>query len=255
MVFFLFFPGVFLSSIATAEDSVYRVSLARDLTITAAAATAGLIPYLLSSDLITRRCPCDPHEVNTFDRNAIGNRSGTALVVSDLVAGAAVLGPVAVDALLLGRSDALFEDIIVYAQTLAAATAIVTLTKTIVQRPVPRSYDGDPEYINSDQGYRSFYSGHTTVTVAALSAAAVTANLRHDLGIWPWLVVGGVGGGVAISRILGGVHFPTDTMAGAAAGLAIGTIIPLLHARPRESVSAMLLPQPGGAKLVFHYFL
>src|SRR2546423_585667 len=52
--------------------------------------------------------------------------------------------------------------------------------------------------------------------------------------------------GVGLLRVLAGRHFPTDVLAGAAAGAAIGLTVPRLHRR----AAAFVAPVRGGAAVV-----
>jgi membrane-associated phospholipid phosphatase len=224
---------------------VYRVSAAVDGPVTAAAAAAALLPYLLQDRIIRERCPCSPSEVPRFERFVVGFRSDAADVASDALAVLSIAVPVAADALALGASRPLLEDGVVFAETLLVNGALVTTVKDLVQRPTPRAYAGDAPIVTRPTGYRAFYSGHTSVTVAALTAAAWTWGLRYGRAAWPWAVVAVVGAGVGALRIAGGNHFPSDVAAGAVAGLAVGTAVPLLHRRGgRPALS--LVPAPGG---------
>lgn len=240
------------AGLPTKPLSVYEVEPVRDFGITSLALAGGAFPYLFAKRWIRPSCPCDPAQVNGFDRGAIGNVSQTAIVVSDVTLLTSILGPALLDFWALGFSSELYEDMIVYTQALAISGALVSLTKHLVQRPLPRVYAGKaPELINEPEGYRSFYSGHTTLAVTALSAAAVTANLRYRAGVVPWIVAGTLGTAVSVGRILGGVHFASDVLVGAAMGTAVGTLVPLLHSRTRENrQSILLVPTPGGAQLV-----
>jgi membrane-associated phospholipid phosphatase len=85
--------------------------------------------------------------------------------------------------------------------------------------------------LNQPGGYRSFYSGHVSNVVAALSMTAMTLELRHHQHIWPWLVVAAIGAMVAAERVAAGRHFYTDVAVGAFAGAAVGTLVPLAHRR------------------------
>ena len=55
------------------QVSVYSVEPWIDGPLIAAGTLAVVIPYAYASLLITPRCPCDPAEVNAFDRHVIGN--------------------------------------------------------------------------------------------------------------------------------------------------------------------------------------
>jgi membrane-associated phospholipid phosphatase len=230
--------------------SVYHISPPVDITVTVATALGTALAYLNSDKLITPRCPCDPNEVNGFDRGAIGNKNPTAARLSDLTVVTVAVAPLVLDAIDLGGlNNVWWEDAVVFAQTLAVQGALMTAAKFIVQRPLPRTYAGDPSLIDSPDGYRSFYSGHTSLVFAGLSATAMTIRLRYGEKTWPWIVTGVVGTSVAIERVADGRHFPTDVIAGAVMGTAVGIVVPWLHSRggagsPQASTGA------GGSLLV-----
>lgn len=230
-----------LTSPALGARSVYRVSPAIDGPIIAGTLLAGWLPYAYASKLIHPRCPCDPGEVNGFDRGAIGNRSSLADTLSDVTVAAAILVPAALDVHELGLGSELVEDLVVLTETLAINGAFVVLAKFTAQRPLPRTYENDPELVGSPGGYRSFYSGHTSTVFAALGAASMTAALRHHAGAWPWVLTGAVGASVGIERVLAGRHFPTDVIVGAIAGTAVGVAVPWLHRREGPPTDAVAI--------------
>jgi membrane-associated phospholipid phosphatase len=221
-------------AIEAAPRSVYRVKPSVDGSIIGVSALAIIFPYAFASDLIHPHCPCDPAAVNAFDRHVIGNHNKFLDDASDITAGIVMLAPPLLDGLDVGLSRVLVEDLTVYAETLAVNGALVTAVKYIVQRPLPRTYAGDPTLLNQPGGYRSFYSGHTSVVVAALSAMAVTLEARHAQQFWPWFLVAAVGGMVAAERVAAGRHFYTDVAVGAVAGAAVGTLVPLAHRRDEQ---------------------
>lgn len=224
--------------------SVYRVSLAVDGPVIGIAAAAALVPYALQDRIVRERCPCDLSEIPRFERFVVGYRSNAADVASDTLAALSIVVPATIDALALGWTRPLLEDGVVFAETILVNGAIVTTVKDLVQRPTPRAYAGDEPIVSRPTGYRAFYSGHTSLTVAALAAAAWTWRFRRHPAAWPWAVVAAVGAGVAVLRVAGGNHFPTDVATGAVAGLAIGTAVPLLHRRRGRRLA--LVPGPGG---------
>ncbi|MDB4975863.1 MAG: phosphoesterase PA-phosphatase related [Myxococcaceae bacterium] len=253
-------PGQPRASAATAaspaseasEASVYRVRLAVDLPVSAFAGLSIIIPYALSKRLIDERCPCDGREVNRFDRHAIGNTSRAAALISDMTVGAGMVLPVLLDAFALGFGRPLYEDALVFAETLALNGALVTMAKYIVQRPLPRTYAGDPNKLHEPGGYRSFYSGHTSLIFAALTASSMTMRLRYGEHYWPWLVTLLVGTSVAVERVADGRHFPTDVILGGAMGSLVGIGVPWLHARPSSFAHGLFAaPVRGGATLGF----
>lgn len=222
----------------------YRIRPALDLPVTAGLLVAAGVPYLFPH-LITPSCPCDPADVNRFDRIAIGHRSAVAATASDVTAALALAVPPLADALHLGLGAPLAADATVFAETLAVNSALVVAAKYGVRRPLPLTYDGDPRYVRSQGGYRSFYSGHTSTVVAALTASAWTMRWRDGERGWPWAVVAAAGSSVGVERVLAGRHFPTDVIVGAAAGFAVGTAVPWLHRRA-AGAAITLAPIPGG---------
>ena len=135
------------------------------------------------------------------------------------------------DALDVGLSRTWAEDLMVYAETVAVDTALQNATNFIVSRPRPRTYAGDPAFVNSGEGYLSFYAGHVSTAFATLSMAAFTIRHRHGEQVWPWVVAGLLASSVGVERIASGHHFPTDVATAAVAGTAIGVTVPWLHLR------------------------
>jgi membrane-associated phospholipid phosphatase len=246
-----------LAQQAPGPASVYRISVKTDVPLTIAAGIGLTLPYIFAGHLITPRCPCDPAEVNAFDRPAIGNTSAFAATLSDITVGAAVVVPPALDLLDIGTRRVFVEDAVVFAQTLAVNGALVTVAKFLVQRPLPRTYAGDPNLVDKPGGYRSFYSGHTSLTFAALSAASMTMGFRHGKKAWPWIVTGVVGTSVAVERVADGRHFPSDVIVGALMGTATGRVVPWLHARTRSRAGTITVAPAaqGGVALGFSVLL
>jgi membrane-associated phospholipid phosphatase len=220
-----------------AGTSVYRVGRT-DLWVTALATAAAVAPNQFPTQLIRERCAapgtCPASSLNPFDRVAVDLHSRAADVTSDVTVALAVAVPAVADGLRLGLGPTFREDLTILAETVAVNAALVTGVKYAVQRPLPVTYarrDGLPEQA---QGYRSFYSGHTSTAVAALTASAWTLHFRDGPRAWPWVVTGVVGASVAAERVLAGRHFPTDVVVGAAAGFGVGTAIPWLHLRRRS---------------------
>jgi membrane-associated phospholipid phosphatase len=225
-------------------DAVYDVSLPIDGAIVAVTAAGALIPYTLASHLIHPSCPCSPASVNAFDRGVIGNASDTAGWISDATVALAIVAPPVADWLALRRGRPFLDDLVVFAESLSVNGALVTLTKYTVQRPIPRVYS-NPALAGDVGNYRSFYSGHTSLAFAAMSTTSVTLDARYGLTWQPWLVTALVGGSVAVERVLGGYHFYSDVLVGAAAGVTIGTLVGVAHLRARRVRLSAFRP-PGG---------
>jgi membrane-associated phospholipid phosphatase len=215
---------------------VYVLAPVVDAPIIVGGSVGIVATYALSSKLIEPSCPCDPSHVNALDRHAIGNASEAADYLSDVTVGLAIAGPLIADAAVLGASKPLLEDGVVFAETLVVSGALTTAAKYIAQRPLPRVYaDGSSQLARSPGGYRSFYSGHTSIAFAALGAASMTIGYRYDSWFWPWVATVVIGTSVAAERIAAGRHFYTDVIVGAAAGTIVGITVPWAHHRARAS--------------------
>jgi membrane-associated phospholipid phosphatase len=83
--------------------------------------------------------------------------------------------------------------------------------KLVVRRPRP-DLPGLPPLVDT-MSNRSYPSAH-----AATSAAAATAL--------PWNTAYAVAAALALSRLYLGVHYPSDTVAGAALGWAFAELVP-----------------------------
>jgi membrane-associated phospholipid phosphatase len=224
--------------------AVYDVSLPIDGAVIAVSAAGILVPYALSSRLIHPTCPCSPSSVNSFDRGVIGNASDTADLISNVTVGIAILAPPIADWLALGTSRTFLDDLVVFTESLTVNGALVTAAKYAVQRPIPRAYT-DPALAADPGSYRSFYSGHTSLAFAALATTSVTLNARYGLTWQPWVATVVIGASVGIERILAGYHFYTDVLVGAAAGAAVGVVVPLVHLRSRHFRLSALRPADG----------
>jgi undecaprenyl-diphosphatase len=101
----------------------------------------------------------------------------------------------------------------------AGALAVVTVTKFCVNRPRPD--DPNPGRLNS-----AFPSGHTTEYFAAASVYAFRYPAAAPL-------LGAGGAMVALSRVYLGHHWPSDVVAGALLGTAVGYVAHRLEPRLR----------------------
>lgn len=254
----LVLSGIIFSPAARADvpaaQSVYRINLPIDGAIIVATSAAALIPYTLSSHLITPHCPCDPHSVNPIDRTVIGNASDVADWVSTVTTGAAIIVPPLADWIALRDVRPWFEDVVVFTQAITVNGALVTTAKYITQRPIPRVYSGAASA--TDPGnYRSFYSGHTSLAFVALSTASVTLNRRYGLTWQPWVATAIIGASVATERVLAGRHFYSDVVVGAAAGTLTGIGVARLHLRgPHPAIVAFTTDNRDGGGLAVRWY-
>lgn len=224
---------------AVPDLSVYHVNLGIDGPIIGITALGALLPVVFESRIIKKQCPCDSGEVNSFDRPVIKMHSQAAANISNLTVVVALVTPPVWDRIDVGWNKTFMEDFVVYAEVLSVDSSVSNLVRYTTQRPRPDAYRISPA--PSPPGdFASFYSGHTASTFAGLSAAAMTYNLRYGHSVWPWVITAGVGFTEAGARVSSGRHFYSDVLVGAAAGTAIGTLIPYLHERNKHSDISVL---------------
>src|SRR4051794_28433592 len=123
---------------------------------------------------------------------------------------------------------------------------IANVVKVILDRPRPPV----PGQLAAASGF-SFPSGHTTAAAATYAALALLLARGRP---WPVRLALGAGAAAVIalvgaSRVLLGVHWMTDVLAGAAVGLAWWAVCALLFGGTRLRLGAELEsadPDPGG---------
>lgn len=228
---------------------VYDVHLAIDLPIIVLGATAGLLRPYLANHVVDERCPCSSGEINSFDRRFLGHHSDTAGLTSDVTVGLALAAPPLLDLLVLGPKRVFVDDVIVLTETVMVSTLFQQVANFGYQRPRPRTYEGDPTDLHAGEGYLSFLAGHVATTTAVLTASAFTLRQRYGEQVWPWIVTGVVAASVGTERVLGGYHFPSDVVLGAALGLGVGLAVPWLHAH-EPAVHLTIASVPSGYGVV-----
>ncbi|MGD1060625.1 MAG: phosphatase PAP2 family protein [Methanomassiliicoccales archaeon] len=105
--------------------------------------------------------------------------------------------------------------------------AYVYLTKDLVNRPRPYDALPDVQYVAAQLG-QSFPSEHA----AGAFAVALVLGRRERWTLFPLIFVSTF---VGLSRVYIGVHYPTDVVAGAIAGVVIGYYVGKLDLAPVQA--------------------
>lgn len=174
--------------------------------------------------------PCDPATLPGIDRWAVRPVSTPADVGSD-IALLAVAGGAALAGLRSLPAEQWHGNFAVFANTATWTYATTEWSKVVIRRKRPVLYTEDAaaaaELRNSQM---SMPSGHTALAFAAATSYFVMAgrqHLAHRTRNAALLYAGAVA--VASLRVAAGKHFPTDVIAGAALGSAIGWLVPTIH--------------------------
>ncbi len=260
-----------------------------DLPLTLTFGTLWLMTELTLKDEFGA-APFDPltyDAIGNADRAAIGNWNPGAARASDVLLYMSFGLPLlinGIDDLAWGGSRAapgswFWTDTVIALQTLFVTGALTNMAKWAFTRYRPYMYivDGAPEVhasilagpeservayeeaVEDPDAALSFWSGHTSLTFAAMFATAslLTYKHLHDhpgplFAIWGGALALGVT--VGILRVEAGKHFPSDVLVGAVIGASAGIIVPALHRRrngpPPVVIAPHASPEGGGLAVV-----
>jgi hypothetical protein len=226
--------GAALPAAAQIAPLRYDARLLPSGAVLAATATAALVPVVLAAHLPHATCaPCDPSRLDFLDRGTVGDVRAGAATASDATlfatGGAAGLLLVAESR---GDLGAAREDLTVLAQAVATASALTNWSKVLFHRPRPYRYVASAAGSGgAAESGLSFPSGHTSAAFAAAFAYwSIQARRGSAAGKGPRIAaVVALAAATGVLRVVAREHFPTDVLAGAALGAAVGWTVPRLY--------------------------
>lgn len=235
-------------------ESPYRLSRSKDgLVVGGSAAAAGIaIVFSLTPTPLTVREieHLSRQDVNGFDRDATYNYSEEISKASDVLVGVVAAAPLA---LLLdtGVRDDWEACGLMYAETMAIALILPAYGKGTVERIRPFVYDPEApmEAKTTSDARKSFFSRHACAAFASATfLSTVYGDYNPGSGAKPYVWAGSLlaAAAVGVARYESGQHYPTDIIAGAVAGCAVGYLIPRLHRAGGGAVS--VIPACPGAQ-------
>ncbi|MBL7716635.1 MAG: phosphatase PAP2 family protein [Bdellovibrionales bacterium] len=193
-----------------------------------------------------RREICRQDHINALDRLAIGMKSDRADASSFTTQNWSGYLAYGVPALYLGYrvAGALIAPHVALMQFSMHAVLSLQATflnqatnevvKVVAPRPRPFVFEDLPTHGKLPAHYTSFYSGHTSFTAVAVFSL-IFGLLWLGAPRWLWISCSVFGGFLIIAtgyfRVVSGRHYPTDTFAGAIAGLIMVGLTYWIHRR------------------------
>jgi membrane-associated phospholipid phosphatase len=214
---------------AAAAEDPFNLRTSRDVAITVGSAAL----LILGTWAYLRPMPSapqdlDPQRIFRPDRFAVHLSSRPAATASDILMDASVGLPV-----VFFTRKTVKTDLLMLAESNLLCEGITQLSKGLFQRPRPFAYRSDPagKRLGRD-AFRSFISGHASAAFNGAVLAGVVYAKRHpgsrsSRAVWVTGLT--LAAATGTCRVLAGRHFPTDVLAGAAAGAFTGWLIPQLH--------------------------
>lgn len=192
-----------------------------------------------------------------IDRSALNFHSTEADNFSDITVKACVVLPFLAAAGTVcagGRSayaDAL-ADLVMFAESSLFTIGLTDLAKGVFHRSRPYAYNSSLPLGKRKErnAARSFWSRHSAAAFNGAVFAAYVFQKHHPesgLVIPIWAAGLSAATATAILRVRAGQHFPTDVVAGAAAGSLAGWLVPRMHLRASEHIRIISTTngQPG----------
>ncbi len=200
----------------------------------------------------------DKSDVNSFDRFFMHGYSSSMHTVSTISLVSLMVSP----AILLPLSDRPFwpTEIVMYSEVLLIANGIKELTKLCVDRTRPYMYydisDAPEDKIDEGDFVNSFMSGHSTMAFASASFLTYTywklfpeSSLKIPVAAGSFAVAALT----AVLRVMGGNHFASDVLVGAAVGTSVGFLVPFLHTFGSGHDNFQVSPSASGVSFKINF--
>jgi len=228
---------ILFSSQLLIAQKIYTLQWKTDLTLSGLGLVTGTTGWALGKKVK----PFQPAELSLLDRKDVFplDRKATYLLsekaahTSDILFYAATIAPIVLLADPKIRKEGGVVSLL-YLETLTLAGGLTQMTKNLVRRPRPYTYNPSaPMPLKQQRDARkSFFSGHTSSTAASCFFAAKVWSDFHPGNKWKpavWTAAAVIPALTGYFRIQAGRHFFTDVTLGYMVGASVGYLIPHLH--------------------------
>lgn len=225
---------------AGATDRV-ALDVPKDATLLGVAALGAIIPNFFTDQLARsscRWCTVDPIDSWFHDRFTASLASRTTANTMSSIVAYGIMPGVALSSAYFATGPHATEgagarNLFIVAESVAVTGALTELLKfsTARQRPYAHYPSTSAPAVDS-QANLSFPSGHSSITAAAGTSAAMLATLEDSPAApWLWGAAGVLTFTAGMLRMVAEEHYFSDTVAGAVLGAGTGVLLPLLHRR------------------------
>ena len=231
---------------SSAPASPFALRLSVDVPVMVASSVIGL-GWLLQDEVGPAACVpnCDRGRLPAFDRFVAGRYDENFKLGSDIAVAAVLVGSAGLLLFELGAVE-----LVIASEAVLVSAALTVALMYAVRRPRPFLYGQDAPLEERESGgaAMSFPSGHTANAFAAVTALFSIWHAhrpRSAAPYWALAIGGALAASVGAGRVVSGDHFPSDVLAGALIGSAIGWATPELH----RTGSLALIPSATGLQL------
>ena len=216
-------------------ESVFALDLRTDIALSALA--LGVFGSSLFIETPPGQIPdsLNRSDVNPFDRFFMFTRLNAPIryASSATMVGMAAFLP-AIPILYSFDTHFNMNTILTYGVMYSQATLLAYGTRILLRNNLTRfrPYDHDGSLLEPNARHDSFPSGHTTVAFMSASFFSTAFSLEHPNSVWRLPAIIGshaLAAGVGAMRVVSGMHFVTDVIAGAGLGSLVGWLMPHLH--------------------------
>ena len=213
-------------------ESVFSLNLKTDITLSVLA--LGVVACSFLFDTTPGRIPASVcrSDLNALDRSLLVTRRTPAIRYTS----SATMFSMSFLPLLSIRDNLNMTTLTTYGVMYTQAALLAFGTRRLLKENITRFrpwYYGGKE-LGSNPRHDSFPSGHTCAAFLSATFFSTTFVLENPGSRWKWPAIIGshtLAAGVGAMRVLSGMHFATDILAGVVIGSFYGWLIPVLHLR------------------------